>query len=187
MKTVLATIEGVSPYSQSRFYEVEKLNEGKELPEDYKDRTWRNHLHTNEAGEVYIPPMAFKNCMSSAAKYRGEQIPGKGKRTWTKIFESGLMVMDYVYLGIKAEDVKSETLFLPSDGIRGSGKRVKKTYPVIHKWSCSVTFYVLDELITQDVFKSHIETAGRLIGIGRFRPEKNGFYGRFDVKKIAWQ
>jgi hypothetical protein len=31
------------------------------------------------------------------------------------------------------------------------------------------------------VFEHHLHEAGKFIGIGRFRPRNNGFYGRFDV------
>ena len=47
-------------------------------------------------------------------------------------------------------------------------------------------FYILDDTITEDVFKEHLEEAGKFIGIGRFRPRNNGFYGRFAVDKIEW-
>ena len=71
-------------------------------------------------------------------------------------------------------------------GIRGSGKRVEKCFPVIPSWTGEVTFYVLDETVTQEVFKNILEQAGAFIGIGRFRPRNNGFYGRFKVESIVW-
>lgn len=184
MKTAIAKLASVSPYSQSRHYTTEKLN--KELARDYEARTWRDRLHADENGEVFIPPMSFKNCLSEAAKFLGVQIPGKGKSTYTKHFEAGVLVTDALRLGIKRDDVKGEWLFVPSDGIRGSGKRVDKCFPIIPQWSGEVTFYVLDDTITEDVFKHHLEQAGAFIGIGRFRPRNNGFYGRFKVEALAW-
>lgn len=185
MKTVVATLESISPYSQSRHYETEKLP--KESPADYEDRTWRDRLHVNDEGLVFIPPMAFKNCLSEVAKFLSKQIPGKGKSTYTKHFEAGVLVMDPLVLAVKKADVQCETYFVPADGRRGSGKRVTKHFPVIPHWSGAVTFYVLDETITQDVFREHLEEAGRFIGIGRFRPRNNGFYGRFSVKQVKWE
>ena len=185
MKTAIAKIKSASPYSQSRHYTTEKLP--KELAKDYEARTWRDRLHTTDAGEVFIPPMSFKNCLSEAAKFLGIQIPGKDKSTYTKHFEAGVLVMDGLHLGIKAADVKGEWLFVPSDGVRGSGKRVDKCFPVIHEWGGNVTFHVLDETITEDVFLNHLKQAGAFIGIGRFRPLNNGFYGRFAVESVTWQ
>lgn len=82
MKTAVCKLVSVSPYSQSRHYTTEKLP--KESARDYEARTWRDRAHINEDGFVFIPPMAFKNCLSEIAKYLSEQIPGKGKATYTK-------------------------------------------------------------------------------------------------------
>lgn len=184
MKTATVTICGVSPYSQSKHYTTEKL--AKENAKDYEARTWRDRLHVTDDGSVFIPPMSFKNCLSEAAKFLGIQIPGKGKSTYTKHFEAGVLVTDAMILPIKKEEVKGEWLFVPSDGVRGSGKRVDKCFPVIHEWGGEVTFYVLDETVTEEVFRNVLEQAGAFIGIGRFRPRNNGFYGRFKVDAIRW-
>lgn len=184
MKTAVATLKSVSPYSQSKHYTTEKLN--KEIPKDYEARTWKDRLHVTDDGHVFIPPMSFKNCMSEAAKFLGIQIPGKGKSTYTKHFEAGVLVTDALVLNIKKDQVTGEWLFVPSDGIRGSGKRVDKCFPVIHQWSGDVTFHILDETITEDVFINVLKQAGAFIGIGRFRPRNNGFYGRFTVEKVRW-
>lgn len=183
---IIATVEleSVSPYSQSKHHYEPKLD--RELPKDYETRTWRSRMHVDDAGVVFIPPMALKNCISEAAKFLGIQIPGKGKSTYTKHFEAGLLVTDGPSLGIKAAEVEGEWLFLPSNGVRGDGKRVDKCYPLIKKWSCTATYYILDEIVTEDVFRDHLEKAGSFIGLGRFRPRQNGFYGRFAVKSLKW-
>lgn len=184
MRTAIATLKSVSPYSQSRHYAVDKLD--KEIARDYERRTWRQRMHITDSGHVFIQPMAFKNCLSEAAKFLGIQIPGKGKSTYTKHFEAGVLVTDGLQLPILASDVEGEWLFVPSDGRRGGGSRVEKCFPVIREWSGAVTFYVLDETITPEVFEYHLRQAGQFIGIGRFRPRNNGFYGRFSVEGIRW-
>jgi hypothetical protein len=184
VKIASATLKSVSPYSQSRKYNTPKKE--KESPADYEERTWRDHCHVNSDGFIVIPPMAFKNCLAEAAKYLSIKIPGRGKATYTKNFEAGVLVTDPLVLPIKKEEVEGEWLFLPSDGKRGSGSRVDKSYPLIREWGGDVRFFVLDDTITQDTFKYHLEQAGKFIGIGRFRPRNNGYYGRFTVENIAW-
>lgn len=186
MKTVTAALKGISPYSQSRYHDTPKLDDGREIPKDYELRTWRERLHSTADGNIFIPPMAFKNCISEAAKFLSMQVPGKGKSTYTKHFEAGILVIDGLILPKKKTDCEFEWLFLPSDGVRGSGKRVQKCYPVIREWSGSVTFHVLDEMVTPEIFQKHITAAGNFIGIGRFRPRNNGFYGRFSVESVKW-
>jgi hypothetical protein len=192
MKYAIATHKSVSPYSQSKNYEVEPLQG--ESPDDRHRRTWRNHLHTDDNGVVYIPPTAFKNCLSEAAKYLSISIPGKGKSTYTKHFDAGVLVAKPLLLGIHKDKIECERLYLPSDGRRGGSTRVWKYYPLIESWQGDVEFIVVDETVLQksrDGGKTVLERvlidAGRFIGIGRFRPRNNGYYGRFDVLKMHIQ
>jgi hypothetical protein len=186
MKTAIVTLESVdgSPYSQSRNHNIPR--EKRETADDHEKRTWRERLHVTDDGHVKIPPMAFKNCIAEVAKYKSVQIPGKGKTTYTKHFEAGVMVSEPLILPDKAEEVEGEWLYLNADGRRGGGKRVWKCYPCIRSWKGDVTFYIFDDTVTKDVFIDHLEDAGRFIGIGRFRPRNNGYYGRFVIKKVKW-
>jgi len=184
MYVAKAKLKSLSPYSQSAHHEEPKKD--KETHSDYEERTWRHKCHADEKGNIYIPPMAFKNCISEAAKYLSIQIPGKGKSTYTKHFEAGAMVRERVFVGATVEEVQGEKLFVPSDGKRGGGRRVFKYFPVIPEWAAEVDFYILDETITEAVFKLHLEEAGKFIGVGRFRPRNNGYYGRFQVAEVTW-
>lgn len=185
MKTATATLRSNSPYSQAKHYSTPKLD--KERADEYEARTWRDRMHVTQTGSVFIPPMSFKNCLSEAAKYLSIQIPGKGKSTYTKHIEAGVMVVESLVLPVRKEDVQGEWLYVPSDGVRGGSKRVEKCFPVIHEWAGKVDFLILDETITQEVFKKILEEAGKFIGIGRFRPRNNGFYGRFVVEDVQWK
>jgi len=97
------------------------------------------------------------------------------------------MVIENIVLKVKADNIKYEKLFVPSDGISGSGKRVFKHFPLIPSWEAWAEFAILDDIIIKDVFKEHLQQAGMFIGIGRFRPQSNGAYGRFTVEKFEWK
>jgi hypothetical protein len=170
-----------SEYSQSRCHETPKLS--KESANDYEVRTWRERLHYTESGEVYIPQMALKNCLTECAKYLGIQIPGKGKSTYSKHFKAGLLILNPILLGIQKDDVSFERLFVPADGVTGSGKRVWKYFPKISEWSGESEVFILDDTITREVFEQHLDQAGRFTGLGRFRPSNGGFYGRSLIGK----
>lgn len=179
MRAYKAKLKSIGPYSQGKHYSKESVEPlPKETHDAYERRTWRNRMHTMN-GEVFIPPMAIKNCLAEAAKFLSIQIPGKGKATYTKHFEAGVMVLDPIMLGIRADDVEGERLFVPASGRRGDGKRVEKVFPLIREWEGETTIHVIDHTITREVLEQHLAEAGMLIGIGRFRPRNNGFYGRF--------
>lgn len=186
MKRAVCKLKSISPYSQSKHYDVPKINGGRESAKDYEARTWRERLHVNKDGNVFIPPMAFKNCISEIAKYLSMQIQGQGKKTYTAKFEAGVLVVDALTLPLKKEDVQGQWLFVPSDGKRGGAKRVDKCFPVIPEWEGTVEFVILDEIITEDIFRKHLEEAGKFIGIGYFRPRNNGYWGRFSVENVKW-
>jgi hypothetical protein len=178
-------LESISPLSFSRHYSTPKLE--KESFSDYETRTWRDRCHENEDGNIFIPPMAYKNGLAEAAKFRSQKIPGKRNATYTKHFEAGVLVLEPLVLPIKKVDVASEVLFVPSDGKRGGGSRVEKTFPLVPKWEGDVVFHILDDTITKDVFEETLGEFGNFIGIGRFRPRNNGYYGRFRVVSVKWE
>lgn len=113
-------------------------------------------------------------------------IPGRGKSTYTKYFVAGQICEGDVPIGIHKDDLEQITIWANSDGVRGSGKRVRRRFPIVKEWDGQVNFAILDDVIPQDVFERAVTEAGRLIGIGRFRPEKGGFLGRFKVNGFKW-
>lgn len=187
MKTCIATLKSASAYSQSKSYDrfVPKLE--KEGNDEYEKRTWREKCHVGDDGRLQIPGMAFKMALDKTASFLGQKIPGRRNATYTKHFLAGVMVIDNVPIDITKDQVEPEWLFVNSDGVRGSGKRVWRCFPLIREWQADVTFYIADETITKDVFDQHLSEAGKFIGIGRFRPEKGGFKGRFQVVDTVWQ
>lgn len=190
MKLCTATLRSISPYSQSKHYVVEKTQG--ESHDDYYRRTWRHHMHFDDKGLTFIPPGSFKNCLSEAAQFMSIPIPGKGKATYTKHFEAGVMVTSPTPLGAHRDEVECECLFLPSDGKRGGSTRVNKYYPIFPAWKAKVEFIVVDDTVLQStkadpkrtIFEEVLRGAGSFIGIGRFRPRKNGWYGRFAVEDL---
>lgn len=185
MKTCIARLKSAERYSQSAWIDP-ALREQKETHEAFEKRIWREKSHANENGELFIPPMAFKQALDAAAKYISIQIPGRGKATYTKHFVSGVLCYRPVMLGISKDDSKPNEVLCNSDGVRGSGKRVLRIFPTIPSWEADVEFTILDDTITEAVFLRVLTEAGQLIGVGQFRPQNGGYYGRWTVKSHQW-
>lgn len=184
MKTAVVTIKGVSPLSQSAPIRSEKPSQ--EQHGEFELRVWRERINVDDQGIAYIPAMAFKNALSAVAKYLSMKVPGKRNATYTKHFEAGIMVADNMSLRTPADAVLGEQRFVPSDGKRGGGSRVWKTFPYWPAWGGDVICHILDDTITKEAFEEHIRAAGQFIGVGRFRPQNNGTYGRFEVERVRW-
>jgi hypothetical protein len=187
MKIAVAHLESTSPYSQSRPYKEEVAELPKELPDDFEKRTWMYRTHVNKEGNIFIPGGAFVSALQQAAKRLSIKVPGRRGNLYTKHFEAGIMCLDGLTLPLTRADVACDKLYLNYDGVVGGGKRVWRYMPRIDSWSGPVTFHILDDVITEDVFNQVLVSAGLSVGIGRFRPEKRGFYGRFALKSLDWQ
>lgn len=185
IRVCTASLVSLSPYSQSAGHLTPKAH-AKETADEYEVRTWREKATVNADGIVSIPGFGLKQCLDAAAKRLSMKIPGKRNATYTKHFAGGILLPDLVPLGMTKEELEGQTLFVNSDGIRGSGKRVWRTFPLIKSWSADVAFHVIDAEITRDVFERHLREAGMFVGIGRFRPEKGGTNGRFKVAATQW-
>jgi hypothetical protein len=196
MHRAIAKLESTSPYSQSKHYDTVEVPElPKELKAAYEERTWRHRMHTAdedaalpfEERRVAIPGMCFSNSLKEAAKRLKIKVAGKGRVEWTKYFEAGVMSIDSIVLSTKVKDVPGQRLFVPSDGKRGGGSRVTKIFPLISEWKGEMRYEIFDDMIVEDVFKQFLTASGILVGVGRFRPERSGYYGRFSVKAFKWQ
>lgn len=182
------TLTGISPMTQSHQHNEPGFEqEDKDL---YDQRTWRLKLNTEVRGgksTIVIPGHGLHQCFAAAAKYSKRQIPGQGKATWTAKFESGIMMSESPSLGIDPQSVSFITISANADGVRGSGKRVPRRFPLIPAgWSTTFDVYILDPIIIEPVFREMVELAGMFIGVGQFRPQKGGTNGRFRADKIVW-
>jgi hypothetical protein len=187
MHIAIASLKSLSPYSQSKNIDkLEHPEKPKESKDAYEERIWRAKAHVTDDGYIEIPPTAFANALMGAARRLQLQIPGKGKTQYTKYFEAGVQVMEPLKLPIKIDEVPRDRLFLNADGRVGGGTRVYRSFPRIQSWAGDVTFYILDDIIPEEIFTKVLRSAGMLVGIGRFRPENRGFYGRFTVTSIRW-
>lgn len=184
MRVAEVSFTGISPYSPRKHITAPKLE--KESPDAYERRTWREGMHYDKDGMVFIPPMQLKLSVDNAANFLGAKIPGRGNSMYKKHFVAGVMVFDPIPLGIHKDDVPPNELFVPSDGRKGGSSRVTKLFPLINDWGGTASFYIFDDTITKSVFEEHIREAGKFIGIGTFRPQNGGYYGRFRVDDVKW-
>ena len=61
--------------------------------------------------------------------------------------------------------------------------RIMRSRPCFEKWALEFQLDIDDEEIPAEVVKDVLDHAGKRVGIGDFRPEKGGSFGRFHVTK----
>ena len=104
------------------------------------------------------------------------QIPGQGKLTYKNLMGSGAVVIDPDM--IPHEIQKWEIDRRPVVVQRA---RVVRSRPVLKEWALNFRATYDDEEIPAHVLKEILDYAGLRVGIGDFRPEKGGPFGRFMV------
>lgn len=183
------TLKSFSPYSQSRLHDEPKLKG--EQAGDYDKRTWMSKAHITQNGTLGIPATSLTQAIAEAAKYSKKQIQGQGKATWTQKFKSGIMLTEsLVDTGIVLTENDFIDVMCDAQGKTGSAvsSRVSRRFPQVPEWKATFEVYILDPIITEEIFTEMMTLAGMFIGIGRWRPVMNGgMNGRFTIDKMKWE
>lgn len=189
MLVVHSTLEGVSPLTWGGAIQSEKKSG--EPHDEFEERTWRERAHGDIDGNAFLAPMSIKLCVDAMAKYLSESVPGAGSSKFTKHFVSGvkvfapLLVTDLNGKNLKVAELHKYRMFVPSDGVRGGGKRVWRNYPTAMQWRTQVELYVLDPKIDAERVKRYLTESGKFIGLGSFRSENQGYHGMFKVVEFS--
>lgn len=185
MYRAIVTIKGIAPLSQSRKHDIPALSgEGADAREQ---RTWREKANYDDNGIVFVPAMAFKQALDTAAKRLNIKDPDNARANFTKYFVSDVICEGNMSIGIHKDDMPSVTINANVDGVRGSGKRVPRTFPQTQQWGGVVSFLIMSDKITHAIFERVLNTAAMSIGVGQFRPEKGGLNGRFEIVKVVYE
>lgn len=185
MYRAIVSIKGLAPLSQSKQHQTEMLDG--ESAHDFDKRTWREKCNYDDKGIVFVPAMAFKQAVDTAAKRLSIPDPDNKRASLTKYFVSDVICEENLSLGVKKDDMPKITISANSDGVRGSGKRVPRTLPQIQEWKGKTSFLIMEEKIKPEIFEKVLAAAGRSIGVGQFRPEKGGLNGRFEISNIKFE
>lgn len=206
MKTAIIEIQGLAPLSGSRNHGAPK-KEG-ESHADYDARTWRDKMHAHPDGRCYVPGIALKFALDWTTQQLGMKIQGRGNKTWASIFAAGVLCPEPIDLlspapsrALTSNDVPDPNRKVPvmkdviegvnvycdATGRRGSSSKVWRRFPIVHQWSGMATFLIVNDEITETIFRHHLEMCGRICGLGRYRAQKGGEFGRFRLTAFEWQ
>ena len=130
------------------------------------------YVYRNDAGELAVPGEYVRQAIIHAAKFR--QDPRSPRKSAMDLFKAGVLSLTQLAsLGVKAWDYEDRRRVM----VQRNG--ITRTRPAMKVgWEIDVDLMVnLPEYIPPDALNDVLVNAGRLIGIGDFRPT----YGRFAV------
>jgi len=146
--------------------------------EDYLEMgrlEWFASLYLNDKKQVVIPDYVLKATLVNAAKKSKEATTAK-----SSIIVEADAVLEYT----GAKDIKK----LYSEGNNKSytavkvnmGSSVMRTRPEFAEWALAFNVTFMPDLIEEAAVKRFVDVAGRVVGLGDWRPE----HGRFSVVSV---
>lgn len=176
MKTVQIRIEGVSPLLQHRFNVVDVDLKSKKKNLKKNEDVYEDYLYMND-GKVCQPAEHIIAALKRAgAKF---QIPGQGKLTYKNLVGSGVIIINPYMI-----EHENQNWIPDRRSVVVQRARIIRTRPKFEEWALSFQIEYDDEEIPKEVINELLVFAGKRIGIGDYRPEKGGLFGRFIVTEF---
>ena len=131
-----------------------------------------SYLYRDENGDIAIPSEYFRQSVIAAAKFK--QDPRSPRKSAMELFKAGIATIgELCSLGAKEPDyLDRRRVVIQRNGIT-------RTRPAMTAgWKCTVNFQILlPEYINPALMNDTLGYAGRIVGVGTFRPS----FGRFMV------
>ena len=180
MKIVEVTIKGISPLLMNRPDLLDISDKAKEKLAglDLSNQQFEQKQYRNVDGKLYIPETHLKSALISGGK--SIKVKGKGKATYSKILGYAAVVEPAEILHKKT---KLEKFIVLAVNPNTKGRNAL-TRPMLREWEADFRVEYEDDEIPEEVLKLALDNAGKRVGIGDWRPEKKGVYGRFIVTRF---
>ncbi len=186
MQRFKVRIQGASPLLMHRFSEEAQAKAAQTIRSaaNIKDSLPREEAekcaYRLEDGRLYMPSIAVMRSFQGAASNYKQ----RGTRKSLKYVAAG----GFITVGDKMPldgEVKDFEVFSCPVVIPATKGRVMRHRPKVEQWSITFEVDIDTTVLEASDCKRILEEAGTKVGIGDWRPEKCGPYGRFQV--VSWE
>ena len=135
-----------------------------------------SYVYRNDKGELCVPGVYLRGAIINAARFR--QDPRSPRKSAMDLYKAGIIATtSLASFGVKDWD------YTDVSRVTVQRQGVNRTRPAMRAgWRLAFDLEVLlPEYIDRNSLREVIESAGRLVGIGDFRPT----YGRFGIVRFA--
>ncbi len=186
MISIIVTIEGVTPLLCNRFTDSAQIAAtqgsrssmiGEQLNPLEQAKT---KLYFDQNNQTIIPQPNLLRCLIDAGKFFKH---GKSKVTTqkTSIITSCVSINE---IAIPIEHKTPWTVDTRPVRIPATGGRILCHRPCFNDWRLTFTLEIDSDLISIRLVRDLVDAAGKRIGLGDFRPDCKGPFGKFVV--ISW-
>jgi hypothetical protein len=183
IEEIQVTIEGTTPLLCNRFTDAAAMSASsgsrssaigeKGTPREQAEKK----LYLGADGRLIIPQPNLFRCIIDAGKYFKA---GKSKVTTIKSsLIPSCVDIRVVEIPIRHADpweVDTRAVRIPS-----TGGRILCHRPSFNDWALDFTVYLDTEIMTVKLLREIVDAAGKRIGLGDFRPDCKGPFGKFVV------
>jgi hypothetical protein len=174
---VVVKIQGVSDLLFHRWNceSIEEKAKAKKGSAAKKTDDLESYVYRNEKGELCIPGEYLRMAIINAAKYK--QDPRSPRKSAMDLYKAGIVCLNILSsLGTKAWDYEDKRRVVVQ---RAGINRVRPAMKAGWEVQFDIMINTPEYIAPMDLNES-LQTAGRLIGLGDFRPT----YGRFVITKF---
>lgn len=154
---------------------VESKSKAKKGSAEKKSDDVESYVYRNDKNEICLPGEYLRGSIVGAAKFQAD--PRSPRKSASDLFKAGIISLTpLASLGAKNWD------FLDRRRVCIQRNAITRSRPAMKAgWKAKFVLQIqLPEYIDESLLNSTIQAAGRLIGVGDFRPS----YGRFSVIKF---
>jgi len=172
------TVEGVAPilFHAWNVESVDSKSKAKKGSAEKKSDDVESYVYRNDEKEVCIPGEYLRGAIVNAAKF--QQDPRSPRKSAADLFKAAIVSLTpLASLGAKDWD------YLDKRRVTIQRNAITRCRPAMREgWSAKFILMVnLPEYVGQELLNATIQQAGKLIGLGDFRPS----FGRFIVTRFV--
>lgn len=172
------TVEGVSPIMFHRWNceSVAAKSAAKKGSKEKKTDDVESFVYRNAKGELAIPGEYLRGAIVNAAKF--QQDPRSPRKSAADLFKAAIVSLtELASMGTKAWD------YLDKRRVVIQRNAVTRSRPAMHEgWKATFILQInLPEYVSENLLNEVVTMAGKVVGLGDFRPS----FGRFQIRKFS--
>jgi hypothetical protein len=139
---------------------------------------WQGLLYWNDDIGVYVPTQNIRAALVGGATLN---------KLGMQINRGTLMMEEHIALDYGKKltpDQLWEQQYVDRRNVVVSRARIPAYRPKFFSWQLNFEMLYDETMLDENQILQSFENAGKFVGIGGFRPEKGGTFGRFEIKKL---
>ena len=175
MKKYNVEITGITPLLMNKpeAYGFDEQFVEKKASSDWEKEALKK-LYINADETIFQPATHIEASLIEAGKKI--KVKGQGKATYSKLFGSMLSIEE-LEIEHKIQDYEINKCLVVIPSTKG---RIMRYRPMFKKWVLNFNILAEDELPSEAILQA-LEISGKYVGIGDWRPQKKGKFGKYQV------